>query len=141
MARAQQVFQCLPLNGLVRGTPIGEARHHRSVRAPQSGCVRVAGIVEATAFGQLRWIRALSPRLVRRGTKDFGSHSHSPGVLEVVFCELRLDGLPRRSRRIGVGGIMLTVERLARQVLRAGRKGGQAVCNLLEFFPLSRCCP
>jgi hypothetical protein len=36
-------------------TPGTEARHHRAVRSPQRGCVRVAGQVEAVAFEQLAW--------------------------------------------------------------------------------------
>jgi hypothetical protein len=39
----------------VRHTLGTEARHHRAVRSPQCGCVRVAGQVKAVAFGQLGW--------------------------------------------------------------------------------------
>jgi hypothetical protein len=52
---AQQVLKRLSLEGFVRYTPGTEASHHRAVRAPQRRCVRVAGQVEAVAFGQLGW--------------------------------------------------------------------------------------
>jgi hypothetical protein len=35
--------------------PGGEARHHRAIRTPESGRVRVAGQIEAVASGQLGW--------------------------------------------------------------------------------------
>jgi hypothetical protein len=54
-ARAQQVLKRLSLEDFVRHTPGTEACHHRAVRAPKRGCVRVAGQVEAVAFGQPGW--------------------------------------------------------------------------------------
>ena len=54
-ARGQKILKRLSLEGFVRHTPGTEARNHRAVRAPQRGCVRVAGQVEAVAFGQLGW--------------------------------------------------------------------------------------
>ena len=52
-AVGRQVVERLPLDGPSRGTSGGEARHHRAVRAPESGHVRVAQEVEAVAFGQV----------------------------------------------------------------------------------------
>jgi hypothetical protein len=43
VTRAQQVLKRLSLEGFVGNTPGTEARHHRAVRAPKRGCVRVAG--------------------------------------------------------------------------------------------------
>jgi hypothetical protein len=52
-ARAeQQVVPRLSLDGFGRRAPGAEARHHRGVRTPQRGCIRVTGQVEAVAFGQ-----------------------------------------------------------------------------------------
>ena len=42
-ARAQQVLKRLSLYDFVRHTPGTEACHHRAVRSPKRGCVRVAG--------------------------------------------------------------------------------------------------
>ncbi len=54
-ARAQKVLERLSLDGLVRQAPGAKACHYGAVRAPQRGRVRVAGRVQAVAFGQLRW--------------------------------------------------------------------------------------
>jgi hypothetical protein len=55
-ARAQQVLQDLSLDGFACHAHRGEARHHRAVRTPERGRVRVAGQVEAVAFGQSGWL-------------------------------------------------------------------------------------
>ena len=49
-ARAQQVLERLSLDGLAHRALGTEAGHHRAVRAPQRGCVRIAGQLEAVAF-------------------------------------------------------------------------------------------
>ena len=48
-ACAQQVLERLSLDGFGRHAPGAEARNHCGIRAPQRGCIRVAGQVSAKA--------------------------------------------------------------------------------------------
>ena len=79
-------------------TPGTEAIHHRVVRSPQRGRVRVAGQVKAVAFGKLGWSVCSPHALLNVARRLLDPHPYSPESLEGLFCVLRPWRLLRTQR-------------------------------------------
>jgi len=98
--RAQHVLKRLLLYGFVHHTPGTEARHHRAVRSPQHGCVRVAGQVEAVAFGQLGWSVCCPHALLNVARRLLDHTRIHRSAWKVEFSDVRGSKLPHSGRAL-----------------------------------------
>src|SRR5215216_2571218 len=113
-----------------------QGSHHTHSETLLSGMVGVLGRGRMAEGDEARGAISVS-----RGCNRHCSMRYRGSISVYQSRELRLYGVLGSSRQGSSDGIILPSEKVARRVLRAGRKGGTAVCNLLVCCLLFPCCP